>query len=237
MSTTRRQKAESADRISIKGTNEGLVVTIGEGEWSELMDELTKHLQHKPAFFSGAQAILDAGPRELATEDLRLMKELFSANGMEICGIRTTALETAAAAVALEIPARTEVASALRSAPELHPDQEAEKALFLRRTLRSGQKVQYPGHIALIGDVNPGAEVMAGGDIIVWGKLRGTVHAGAQGDDSAVVCALFLAPTQLRIGNHIARSPEEQERNLAVPEIAHVDEKGIVVEPWNVTRP
>jgi septum site-determining protein MinC len=236
MSPTRRSDQESAEKISIKGTKEGLIVTVGEGEWSELVSELARHLQRKATFFSGAQAILDAGPRELAPEDLKHIKGLFSANQMEICGIRTTAPETALSAGALEIPIRTEFDTASRPVLELRSDQQAAKPLFVKRTIRSGQKVQHPGHVTIIGDVNPGAEVVASGDIIIWGRLRGTVHAGAQGDDSAIVCSLFLAPTQLRIGNHIARSPEEEQRDVAVPEMARVDAKGIVVEPWNMTK-
>jgi septum site-determining protein MinC len=236
--STKKPEPGSEDNISIKGRRDGLVVTIGEGEWSELVNQLTRNLKQKAAFFSGAQAILNAGSRELSTEELRQIAQLLSSYGMEICGIRTTALETAEAAAALEIPAEaTEVESARTSRPDLrrHQEQETDKALFIRRTIRSGQMVRYPGHITVIGDVNPGAEVVASGDIMIWGKLRGTVHAGAQGDDSAIVCSLFLAPTQLRIGNHIARSPEGEERDLTIPEIARVDEKEIVVEPWNLS--
>jgi septum site-determining protein MinC len=236
MVLTRKSKQQATEKISIKGTKEGLIVTIGEGKWPELMNELSRHLQHQGAFFSGAQAILDAGSRQLSSEDLKHIKELFSTNSMEMCGVRTTAPDTAEAADALEIPIRTEVDHPPRPTSEPHPDEVAEKALFIKRTIRSGQKVQYPCHITIIGDVNPGAEVVAGGDVIIWGKLRGTVHAGAQGDDGAVVCALFLAPTQLRISSHIARSPEGEERDLVIPEIARVDEKGIVVEPWNATK-
>jgi septum site-determining protein MinC len=77
---------------------------------------------------------------------------------------------------------------------------------------------------------------VAGGDIIVWGKLRGTAHAGAVGDDSAIVCALQLAPNQIRIGSHIARSPERG-RPPKVPEIASVQKDRIVVEHWSKRRP
>jgi septum site-determining protein MinC len=83
----------------------------------------------------------------------------------------------------------------------------------------------------IIGDVNPGAEVVAGGDIVVWGKVRGLTHAGALGDDNAVICALDLAPTQLRIGGHIARSPEERQ-GRPVPEKASVRDGQIVAVPW-----
>jgi septum site-determining protein MinC len=87
--------------------------------------------------------------------------------------------------------------------------------------------------VALIGDVNPGGEIVAGGNIVVWGKLRGTAHAGALGDDTAVVCALQLAPSQIRIGSYIARPPERGSLPGA-PEMASVQEGDIVVERWSV---
>jgi septum site-determining protein MinC len=86
--------------------------------------------------------------------------------------------------------------------------------------------------VVVIGDVNAGAEVIAGGDIVIWGRLRGTVHAGATGDDQAIVCALNLAPTQLRIGKHIARPPEGKRRRRIIPEVASVEEGKIIVKAW-----
>jgi septum site-determining protein MinC len=121
------------------------------------------------------------------------------------------------------------IAGPIEPAPPDDPD----AGLLTRRTLRSGQQLRHPGSIALIGDVNPGAEIVAGGDIIVWGKLRGTVHAGAMGDEDAQVCALDMRPTQLRIAQHIARSPEERRRKPS-PEVARVRKGQIVVESWEV---
>ena len=96
---------------------------------------------------------------------------------------------------------------ALREAQAVTVEGDAHYALLVRRTIRSGQLCQYAGTIVVIGDVNPGAQVVAEGDVIVWGKLRGVVHAGAAGDDHSMVGALVLAPTQLRIGHLIARAP------------------------------
>ena len=61
----------------------------------------------------------------------------------------------------------------------------------------------------VLGDVNPGAEIVAGGDIIIFGALRGIAHAGASGNEDSVVVALQLQPTQLRISQYIARAPEK----------------------------
>ena len=101
----------------------------------------------------------------------------------------------------------------------------------MRRTLRSGQRLRHPHSVVIIGDVNPGAEVIAGGDIVVWGRVRGVLHAGAFGDEHAIICALDLSPMQLRIAGHIALSPEER-RGKPVPEVASVRDGQIVAVPW-----
>jgi len=110
------------------------------------------------------------------------------------------------------------------------PDAEWDQAIFLQRTLRSGMSVRHPGHVVVLGDVNPGAEIIAGGHVLVWGRVRGVVHAGAGGDASATVSALDLAPTQLRIAGHIAVSP--QRRGAVRPEIALIRDGQLVAEPW-----
>lgn len=81
--------------------------------------------------------------------------------------------------------------------------------LYLRQNLRSGQTVSHKGHLVIIGDVNPGAEIMAEGDITVWGVLRGIAHAGIGGNLDAEIRALKLQPIQIRIGHAIARSPDQ----------------------------
>jgi septum site-determining protein MinC len=103
--------------------------------------------------------------------------------------------------------------------------------LLLKETLRSGRSVYHEGHVVVIGDVNPGAEIIAGGDVIVWGRLRGLVHAGALGDVQAVICALDLSPTQLRIASQIAVPPDERGRK-PVPEQAFIRSGQIVAESW-----
>ena len=106
-----------------------------------------------------------------------------------------------------------------------------EKAVLVRRTLRSGFSVQFAGHVVVIGDVNPGAEVIASGDVLVWGRLRGMVHAGAEGNEGAIVCALDLIPTQLRIAGQIAITP--QRRGKSQPEMARLKDGQVVAEAWN----
>ncbi len=109
-------------------------------------------------------------------------------------------------------------------------------ALIFRRSVRSGQTLKHKGTIVILGDVHPGAVVIAEGDVFVWGRLRGLVHAGAAGNNSATVSALTLAPTQLRIGTHIARAPDQRTQHTSPAEIARVRGNQIVLEPWNGGR-
>jgi septum site-determining protein MinC len=85
--------------------------------------------------------------------------------------------------------------------------------------------------VVVFGDVNPGAQIIATGDIIIWGRLRGMVHAGAEGDNKAVICALDMSPNQLRIAEYIATAPSDKRRTVR-PEVASVRDNQIVVEAW-----
>ncbi|MEX2355999.1 MAG: septum site-determining protein MinC [Thermaerobacterales bacterium] len=117
--------------------------------------------------------------------------------------------------------------------PESYDGSKTGTAYLLRRTIRSGQRVAYQGSVVILGDVNPGAEIIATGDIVVVGALRGLAHAGARGHTGAVVAALDLRPVQLRIGSFLGRGPEGPPRGdvrsvrLAV---ARVGNGRIVVE-------
>ena len=107
-----------------------------------------------------------------------------------------------------------------------------EETILIRRTLRSGQKFYYSGNVVVMGDVNPGAEIVATGNIIVMGQLRGMVHAGAEGDDLAMVMAFRLQPTQLRIANHITRPPDDEVSGNYTPEIARIKNGVVTIESY-----
>jgi septum site-determining protein MinC len=238
----------SDDRVRIRGTSEGLVITLGTGGLGVLLRELDERLSSTASFFRGGRVALHVGSRELTVEDLEAVGQIISRNGVSLWAVVGDSAATQAAAEALDLettygPQVTpplEAASPPRGEPRPERDEgqletkveDADLVVLVRRTLRSGQVIQHRGHVVVIGDVNPGAEIIAGGDVIVWGKLRGIVHAGAIGDDGAVVCALSLMPLQLRIGNHIARAPEGREGLPGRPEMASVLDGEIVAEPW-----
>jgi septum site-determining protein MinC len=86
------------------------------------------------------------------------------------------------------------------------------------------------GNIVILGDINPGAEVIAGGSILVMGCLRGMAHAGAFGDEKSVIAAFRLNPTQLRIANHITRPPDGETITVNNPELARIRADKVIIE-------
>jgi septum site-determining protein MinC len=102
------------------------------------------------------------------------------------------------------------------------------------RNLRNGQVLKHHGDLTLLGDVNGGAEVVATGSVVVFGRVRGMVYAGAAGNREAIICAIDLSATQIRIADVRARSPEEQ--GDKVPEIACIEGDRIVVHEWETYR-
>ncbi len=116
--------------------------------------------------------------------------------------------------------------------PVLHVAPVAPGTLYHVGTLRGGQALHHDGNIVVVGDVNPGTELVATGDIVVFGRLLGVAHAGAQGDASAKVYALHLVATQLRIATCIAVD-EDARRASSEPEMAFVRDGRIAIAPFS----
>ena len=106
------------------------------------------------------------------------------------------------------------------------------KSIFVSVTVRSGQRIECEGDIVVLGDVNPGAEIIAGGSIAVFGTLRGLAHAGAGGREDVCIAALYMKPKQLRLSGRVLM-PEENRKDTAVGEIAQLVEGRVVFRPIN----
>ena len=234
-----------AQRISIKGIRDGLLITFGPGSYAALLEDLTAELEAKQGFLEGSRAAVSLGRQRLERSDLTLMQSLLAEHGMVLWAVLSDNEATKEAARGLALATRLpgsntdlngnvlQTAAAVEQSPAASSNGGAEgsNGLILRETIRSGRSIYHEGHVVVIGDVNPGAEIIAGGDVVVWGKLRGLVHAGALGDRSAVICALELIPTQLRIADQIAISPHDQRRQ-ATPEKVSMHNGRIVAEAW-----
>lgn len=217
--------------VQIKGIRDGLLITLGEGEWPELLAALLAHIDEKGSFFQGARVALDVGNHILRAAEMGSLRDKLSDKGVMLWAVLSNSAATEKNAQALGMATKLPSARSEAAARMLDAALGGEDAMLVHRTLRSGNRISFQGHVVVIGDVNPGAEIIAGRSIVIWGKLRGVVHAGAEGNEEAVVCALDMMPTQLRIAGLIAVTP--QRKGKPQPEIARVKEGQVVADPWN----
>jgi septum site-determining protein MinC len=229
---------QASNLVSIKGIKDGLLILLSETEeWHVITQELAARLDEKGDFFSGAHVTIDLGERPVPKYELTSVKALLERRGLTLMVVQTSSQTTYDSAQALDL--RTTVPEDLLAIANedildtipIDSEEQGTSGVMLRRTLRSGRTVHSRGHVVVVGDVNPGAEIVATGDIIIWGKLRGTVHAGAEGNMNAIICALDMSPNQLRIADLIATSPSDKNRKVR-PEVASVRDDRIVVEIW-----
>ena len=220
-----------AHKVVVKGTRDGLLIVLpSEAPWNELVRVLGDQLDAAREFWSGAATQVDVGEHQLDEQQVKRLQEMLNKRYQ----LQLTALfgkDAKTRATATQLGLTTEV--------EATPEPEApagrnyqNNALYLRQTLRSGQILRHDGTVVICGDVNPGGEVIASGDIVILGTLRGVAHAGAKGDESAQITAINLRPTQLRIAGYIARSPDQGDPPLTYhPEYAWVSGGEIHIAP------
>jgi septum site-determining protein MinC len=199
-----------------------------------------EELAGKRAFLVGRRIAVDVGRHALDDDQLAALGRLFETHELTLWAVlaedaatreaaRRAGLATRLSGSATDLEGNA-LAGGANGEPAATKEPPLANALLLRETVRSGRAVWHDGHVVIVGDVNPGAEVMAAGSVIVWGRLRGLVHAGALGDATAVICALELNPTQLRIAGHIAVAPDNGPGRA--PEQAAIRDGQIVAEPW-----
>jgi septum site-determining protein MinC len=222
------------ESIAIKGIKEGLLLTLKAegGDWATMTSRLVTRLNEQPAFFKGARVALDVGERPVIQHDLDNLRAIPERREMTLWAVISSSGTTQNAARNLGLETGLIAQNEQLDTPEINPEEAGMPGVFIGHTLRSGRTVRTTGHVVVYGDVNPGAVIIAGGSVIIWGRLRGMVHAGANGDENAIVCALDLMPTQLRIASYISVSPPDKRRK-PLPEIASVRQGRIVAEAWN----
>jgi len=162
---------------------------------------------------AGAVTLI-AGHWLIGSQELRGIGQSLVASGLELALVVSAEPRTRVAAAALGLAWQ---APGRQPAAPHSGDQGSPAPLRIHQgTLRAGDQLECEGSLLVLGDVNPGARVMASGHVLVWGTLRGVAHAGCQGDSSARITALQLRPLQLRIADAVARGPAD----LPVPGFA-----------------
>ena len=226
-------------KVVFKGVGQDVHVILDpSAPFSDIERELEEHLERSGKFFAGAAVTLIVGARQLRDDHLQTIRQVLATHDLTIAEIRGSLADSPpiASPPLASTPVYTPAAVAPRLTRRETLPKEGElprnNALLVPGPLRSGQRIYAEDHLVVFGDVNPGAELIAGGDIIVMGVLRGVAHAGVPDNIAAIIAALSLKPTQLRIGHFISRSPEFQDKQDSGPEIARVDTEQIVVDSF-----
>ncbi len=196
-------------------------------DWGELWQNLKHRLNGSERFWeSGAFVCIQARDRLFDSSKLSAIAQALAEVGLTLHCVETTRRQTAVAAATAGYSVRqpSPTTPLTRSSPTQQFKQQ--EPLYLKNTIRSGTEVRHEGTIILVGDVNPGGAVMAYGDIIIWGRLRGLAHAGLKGDRACRILSLQLQATQLRIADVVARTPSTHPAQLQ-PEIAYIAADGI----------
>lgn len=201
------------DRIIIKGNKEGINAIINMdkfNDFEDMLEALLDKLSKGKRFYKGATLKITTSLKYINDKEAKRLKDiLFEEILIKDCIFEDKEEKT------------NKVFSGIYEG----------RTKFIRKTVRGGQSVNYPGNIVIIGDVNHGAEIYAAGNVIVLGSLKGQVHAGINGNDKAIIAAFSLQPEILQIADIITRSPEDIEKPH-YPEVAKVKDGAIIVEPY-----
>ena len=189
--------------------------------FQELLENIAEKFKTSSGFFKNAQMALAFEGRSLSREEqMEVIRTIQENTALEIlCVLEQDALKESYMRKALE---------------ERQHERSSNSGRFYKGTLRSGQVLESETSIIILGDVNPGATVVSKGNVVILGALKGTVHAGAAGNEYAFVAALNMSPMQVRISDSIARGadgPASLKGNLTGPMIAYTEDGRIYMEP------
>ncbi len=222
--------------IVIKGNKYGIVVVMdSDTSFDEIKNQLEEKLKESARFFGNGTMAISFEGRNLDDEQQKeLLNVISESSDLNIACIidhdeKLTEIFKKSVEKIENIDDNKEDEPTPDSTPVVDVDKNTGK--FFRGTLRSGQILESDTSIVVIGDVNPGASVSAGGNIIILGSLKGTVSAGMNGDEKAFIVALDMAPVQVRIGDTIARCPERQKKAKPETKIAYLNNGTIYIDP------
>ena len=211
--------------IVFKGNSEGLVIVIPEEyDFEKARSEIEDKVENAARFFKGARLNVTYRGITLTAREEEEIKSILDKKSGAVIESFSKEDDTKNK----YFITRNMTKPAVPTRKNFFSNNDEGPCKFVRNTVRSGTRIEFDGSVVILGDVNPGGEIIASGNVIVLGTLRGMVHAGSQGNREAFIYALNLKPTQIRIAEVIARMPEEEEENTGIqPEMAKIKD-GII---------
>ncbi len=194
--------------------------------WSELIQQIQQRLSGDARTWSSNTPVrIMAGDRLLDTTQIQELAAVLKQANFRLKRLYTSRRQTAVAVATSGFSVEQHVAQQVLKSKTDASGKPIADPLYVQMTLRSGAEIRHDGSVIVLGDMNPGSAVIAEGDILVWGKLRGTVHAGSGGNAGAIVMATQMQPSQIRIADFVARGPSSAPQQF-FPEVAYVTPQG-----------
>ena len=195
--------------------------------WGELWQQFKQLLAGRERHWQPNTAVhLIADDRLLDTRQISAIADALAEVQLQLKSIHTRRRQTAVVAATAGYSVE-QITAASPLIAKSEPATAMEEPLYIQMTLRSGTEIRHNGTVVVLGDLNPGSTIVAEGDILVWGRLRGVAHAGCKGNTKCLIMALQLEPTQIRIADYVARAPETPLAQY-FPEIAYVSPQGSI---------
>ena len=190
------------------------------------------HLKESLAETKGMYLEIDCNEWKMTCQDLKEIDQIAKEKENSVISIRSKFPETIVSASALSFKAELSLLNETNESFHVasYKEKASERVLFHQGTLRSGELLESDGNLMILGDVNPGAMVCANENIMIWGRLLGTAHAGKSGNINSRISALQLRPLQLRIADKIARGPKEKPE-VGIAEQAEIKSGQIIITP------
>lgn len=223
--------------VTFKGKENGLEIHMDEKTtYPVLREELMERLKRNQGFFKDAETKVIIRGKKLSAAQQNELKRVFAMDygirnvmyGDEAdMAMREAELKIEKPKAANRPAAKDEYADEVELVSNAYFDAQS---IFINNTVRSGQRIECEGDVVVIGDVNPGGEVIAGGSIAVFGRLRGLAHAGCSGRRDVCIAALNMCPKQLRLSGRVVTFPEEREE-VNDAEVAELKDGKVVIRP------
>ncbi|EUJ44130.1 septum site-determining protein MinC [Listeria riparia] len=207
--------------IQIKGTKDGISIFLNDvASIAELENGLIQHLKEQQTVMQDQKLAVQVhiGNRLFTEEEEQKIKAIIQENSqMEVKGFTSNVMTKQAA----------------------KKWKEAEQIFSLATVVRSGQVINVPGDLLLVGDVNPGGAIRSTGNVYILGNVKGIIHAGIGGDKKAVVTGKFQYPSQIRIADEILSFDDEESKNKVEENIftAYLDDKNkLMIDSLQILR-
>ncbi|MCL2573639.1 MAG: septum site-determining protein MinC [Defluviitaleaceae bacterium] len=213
--------------VIFKGGKDGIIIILAEdANFNDISESLREKIRSSSKFFADASTTISFKGKKLAEKEVLSLIEIIN----EETNLSISFIEDLTGDTDAEKEKKQDERKPLGSFASIPTD----GAYFHRSGLRNGQAISHNGSVVILGDINAGAEVVAAGNVVVFGAVRGLIHAGASGDNNAFVCALSMQPIQLRIADKITYFPKDmlkENKNKIDPVYAFVKGEEIYISP------